>query len=259
MSSDMLYSVVVPTCGRVHLLTETLQSLAEQGHPAFELIVADDSPREDDQRAIRRACDEFQVRTGRPTKYVFSRPRLYQAANTNQGLHAARGALVRILHSDDLLRADALQREAQLFEQHPTVEVVFQDCLPFTEKVAWGPEPRATLVQPAHHLRVELSHATALPSGLVFRRSIFERTGGMDERLRFLCDWEFFCRLLLDQARHDKLVCRLSPGLFGWRTHADSVTGSLWKTHFEEHELFIREFLARPELEALGVFAGRER
>jgi hypothetical protein len=81
----------------------------------------------------------------------------------------------------------------------------------------------------------------------------------MDRRLRFLCDWKFFCELLFYQMRQKKMICRLSPGLFGWRTHDDTVTRTLWKLHFEEHESFIEELLARPELNELGVFSGRER
>jgi hypothetical protein len=63
---------------------------------------------------------------------------------------------------------------------------------------------------------------------------------------------------LINQTRKRQLVCRLSAGLFGWRKHSDSVTGTLWKTHFEEHEAFIRDLLANPALQELGILANQD-
>jgi GT2 family glycosyltransferase len=254
-----LYSVVVPTCGRVALFRETLACIAKQTHPRIELLVPDDSPQADDREQIRRAVEDFQAATGHVAKYIFSGARLYQAANTNQGLAASTGELVRILHSDDLLRPDALAQEAAVFAQFANVDLLYQDCIPFVDDITWDVDPRTTLVQPALQIRTEASHSTALPSGIAFRRELVARTGFMDEQYRFLCDWDFFCRLLLDQTREQKLVCRLSPGLFGWRRHPDSVTSTLWQLHYEEHERFIRNFVEQPELAELGILSAHEK
>jgi glycosyltransferase involved in cell wall biosynthesis len=257
--SRPMFSVVIPTCGRVPLLAETLNSLVCQSYPNFEVVVTDDSPKEEDRQSIRQAVQKFTRSGGHGATYVHSRPGLQQAANTNQGLSTARGELLRILHSDDLLRHDALEQEAALFEREPRVDVLFEDCLPFTDQVDWDRDPQPTLIHPAHHLRNELSHATALPSGLVFRRHAIERTGLMDERYRFLCDWEFFYRLLVDQIKQRKLVARFSAGLVGWRTHINSVTGKLRRVHCEEHERFINEVLSNTELEEIGAMSAEEK
>ena len=114
-SNTPSFSVIVPTCGRVSLFTETLDSLAQQTYRDFEVVVSDDSPQEEDRRFIRHAVEKFTLSSGHRAKYVHSAPRLGQAVNTNQGLSAASGDLLRILHSDDLLRGDALECEAALF------------------------------------------------------------------------------------------------------------------------------------------------
>jgi GT2 family glycosyltransferase len=258
-SSGPLFSVIVPTCGRVPLFIETLNSLATQTYRNLQLVVTDDSSREQDRSAIRRAVETFALSSGNEAHYVYSASGLQQAGNTNQGIVAAHGELLRILHSDDLLRHDALEHEAAIFQSHPQVDLLFEDCIPFTREVVWDRDPQAALIHPAHHLRNELSHSTALPSGLAFRRQVIERTGLMDERLRFLCDWELFFRLLVDQIRQGKLVCRFTAGLFGWRTHDDSVTKRMWKVHFEEHEQFIEDVVTNAELDALGAFSADEK
>ena len=82
MSLTPLYSVVVPTCGRVALFRETLACIAKQTYSRIELLVPDDSPQADDREQIRRAVEGFQAETGHSAKYIFSGARLYQAANT---------------------------------------------------------------------------------------------------------------------------------------------------------------------------------
>jgi GT2 family glycosyltransferase len=255
---DVAMSVIVPTSGRVDLLQETLTSLSQQTFRGFEVIIADDSADETDRDAIRQSCSAFAESTGLRTRYVFSRPRLFQAANTNQGIRCAKGNLLRILHSDDLLRADAIETEVATFADQPGLEVLFEDVIPFCDRVDWQGTADRTLVSPAHHLRTHLSHCTAVPSGLVFSSAALRDAGPMDERLRFLCDWDFFCRLLVTQIEKRNPVGRLSAGLVGWRTHADSVTGRLWRTHFIEHELFIREFWQSKRIGRLNLFTAYE-
>ena len=97
-------SVIVPTHGRVDLFEQTLATIEAQTWDEFELIVTDDSAMQTDQDAIEAAVEQYRNRTKRSARYVFTSPKLGQAANTNQGLHAASGQILRILHSDDLVR-----------------------------------------------------------------------------------------------------------------------------------------------------------
>lgn len=252
-------SVVVPASGRVDLMRETMASLAEQTFRDFEVVVTDDSPDEGDRAAIRRLASDFADATDLVTRYVFTRPRLYQAPNTNQGLRHARGNLIRILHNDDLLRRDAIATEVAAFADQPWLEVLFEDRIAFVDKIDWSGDTHQTLVSPAHHLRTQLSHCTAVPSGLVFSSAAMRDVGLMDERMRFLCDWDFFCRLMVRQIEKRNLVARVSPGLVGWRTHANSITNRLWREHFYEHEMFIRELMESERVERLGVFTEHEK
>lgn len=251
-------SVVVPTSGRVDLLGETLASLTRQTFRDFEVVLTDDSANEADRRAIQQAAKKFEDDAQIAASYVFSKPRLYQAANTNQGLAHAEGSLIRILHSDDVLHPRAIEVEVETLTSEPGLEVLFEDIIPFEDQVAWQGDAPLTLVSPAHHLRTHLSFSTAVPSGLAFTASALRRAGLMDERLRFLCDWDLFCRLLLTQIESRQLVARFGPGLVGWRTHANSVSSSLWQTHFHEHELFIREFWQSERVKSLHLFNDHE-
>lgn len=118
-------SVVVPTHGRVDLFRSTLDSLRRQLTDFFELIVTDDSREAGDRESISDAVSAYASATGRAARYVFTTPGLGQAGNTNQGLRAARGDLLRILHSDDVLHPASRAWEIDQFPLLPFDEQRF--------------------------------------------------------------------------------------------------------------------------------------
>jgi GT2 family glycosyltransferase len=242
-------TVVMPTHGRTELYLESLASLERQSLRAFELVVTDDSPSWDDRQAIQEAAMSFAARTGRPTSYLFSEARLGQARNTNQGLRRARGTYVRILHSDDLLAPRALEAElALLADSRLNIDLLYHLVEPFKTTPRFDAQPVLTLVQPTLFFRSSMHSGTPLPSATVFHRRLLEEVGVMREDLDFLCDWEFFVRLLASQHRRQRHLGRLSPGFVGWRVHEDSTTGQLWDRHFLEHERFMLELENEPDL-----------
>jgi glycosyltransferase involved in cell wall biosynthesis len=239
---DPVLSVVVPTHGRTDLFLQTIASLEQQTLGRFELVVTDDSPAAADRAAIEAATTAYSTRTGRSARYVYSRPNLGQARNTNQGLAIARGRVVRILHSDDLLAPKTLEAEVMLLnDPRLNIEVLFHLAVPFVDAPAFDRQPVLTLVQPSHFFRACLHSGTPLPSATAFKRRALQDVGGMREDFDFLCDWDFFYRLLLSQWRRHLFIGRLTAGYVGWRVHPDSTTGRLWHRHFLEHEQLMGE------------------
>lgn len=237
-------SVVVPTHGRVDLFLQTLASIESQSCDDFELIVTDDSALPEDQRAIESAVVGYRERTNRAAEYVFSSAKLGQSGNTNQGLFAATGDILRILHSDDLVRPGCFQWELAQFEQYPEISLLFQDCLPFhdVEEIRWNESPAIRLVEPADYFRQFLSISTALPSGMLFSKESLDAVGGMREDWSFLCDWELFAKLLLRSVSHRKFVGYATAGNFAWRLHEESTTTTKWRQHYLEHAELMKQW-----------------
>lgn len=253
-------SVVMPVTGRSSLVAETLASLATQTFRNWELVVPDDTPDEAERGRIAALVDDFAARTRLPCRRIFTGPRLYQSRNTNQGLAAARGRWLRILHSDDLLAPWALANEMAALEKlSPLAEVLFSDPLMFSNGFRPRREHTLAVLSPRHVARVFLHSGTALPSCTVFSRAAYERVGGFDPGYDFLCDWKFFLRLVLDQLRHDRAIVRASAAWVGWRQHADSVTSRGWAVHFREHLRLMDELAAGPELADLVELDAGER
>lgn len=252
-------SVVVPTHGRVDLVRDTLASLRAQSIGTFEVVVTDDSPRAEDRQAIEAAVAEYATTTGRPARYLFTAARLGQARNTNQGLAAAAGEYVRILHSDDLLAPRALEAELGILtDPRLDVRLLYHDVEPFRTRPRFDRQPGLELVQPSLLARSVLHSGTPLPSATVYHRDLLGAIGGgMREDFDFLCDWDFALRLVVAEHRRHGMVAHLGPGFVGWRLHGDSTTGRLWPRHFLEHEQLMAELAADTSLvESLVGTAG---
>ncbi len=154
------------------------------------------------------------------------------------------GTIIRLLHSDDLLRPACLEWELKQFASYPKLQVLFQDCLPFHDEseIKWNESPLIRFVEPADYFRQFLSTMTALPSGLLFKREAYNEVGGMREDWCFLCDWEFFGKLLIRSFNRREFVAYAKAGNFAWRLHDQSTTSLKWKDHYIEHRLLMAQW-----------------
>lgn len=238
-------SVVVPTHGRVKLFEETLKSLYYQNCKDFEVIISDDSPLIEDRDEIKKLVSLYQHK-GMIIKYIFTKPNILQAPNTNQGLKAASGSYIRILHSDDLISPQCIGKEIEFFEKNPEVDFLYHCSIAFSKQldfVAEQEDVNVNLYKSNVWLDRSIFTHTVLPSCLCFRSSLLSHVKGMDESYKFLCDWQLFFDFLMDSYEKDKSFCCFSAGHVGWRMHEESVSSTLFIEHFLEHERFISNII----------------
>ncbi len=241
INSEIKLSVIVPTHGRVGLFKETLESLLSQTSKEFEVIVTDDSSSAAERTEIKDLVDDAKKKN-LEIVYIFTEKNLRQAKNTNQGLKLAKGRYLRILHSDDLLSPVCIETEIDLFESNPNIDILFHAAMDFSEKqfLAFSCTTYCDyrMYDTWSLLSAFIFTNTIQPSCLCFRRSLYERCGGMDETYDFLCDWELFYRFLMDSAKNKKSLISVPSGYVAWRIHYESTSGKMFVTHFLEHERF---------------------
>ena len=234
-------SVVVPTHGRIDLFKETLNSLIKRTSRDFEVIITDDSNKTDEQNEIKTLVKQAK-KENLNIKYIFTKANLGQAKNTNQGLENTNGEYIRILHSDDLLAPNCIEKELEVIKEHPNIDffnhqhIEFQNTVDFNSNVSFVETEIYNT-----WLTLRIFEATTIPSTLIFKRKLYEKLGGLNDNLDFLCDWEFYFKLLLDAYKRGKTTGIISKGLVGWRMHENSTSGSMALIHFKEHKKFIRK------------------
>ncbi len=241
MENDIKMSVVVPAHGRVGLFKITLDSLIRQTTDKFEVIVTDDSSLEAERNEIKTLV-EAAHKKGLNVRYIFTEANLRQAKNTNQGLRSAKGDYIRILHSDDLLAPQCIETEIEIFEKYKDYDflnhcpILFNDKIQFNSNVAVYPY---NIYE--HWLKKNIFVSTVIPTALAFKRCIYEEIGDLDESYDFICDWDFYFRLLLNAYKKGKNSIEISQGLVGWRVHDNSTTGTMSLVHFNETVRFVND------------------
>jgi glycosyltransferase involved in cell wall biosynthesis len=219
-----LVSVVIPSFNHARFLGQAVGSVLDQTHDQLELVVVDDGST-DESRSILRTFRDPRVR-------VELQENCGAHAAINRGLALARGELLAILNSDDRFAPERLARAVAAFEADPPlglwgsyIEVVggrgehlgtkegFRNLLP----VPLDHPERSFQVEPDLRLNLLLSNYWSTTSNFVFRRSLLDAVGGM-ENLRFAHDWDFAFRAMRSAPAHLEPMPLLQYRLHGSNT-----------------------------------------
>jgi glycosyltransferase involved in cell wall biosynthesis len=181
-------SIVIPTHNRRDLLARTLRSALAQDAPDIDVVVVDDGSSDGTADAVGSIGDSRVqvVRNGCPVRV---------AAARNQGAAAASGEWVAFLDDDDLWSPRKISQQLAASAKEGTrwayagaVEIDGAD------RLIGGEAPPSPDV-----LQAGLRAANIMPAGcsnVIIRADLFRASGGFDEALRHLADWDLWLRLI---------------------------------------------------------------
>ena len=116
-----LVSICIPTYSRPDLLRDALASCFAQTYRPLEIIISDDSPDDRTEGFVRELPAEAECEI----VYRHNRPRLGQNDNVNALFDLARGERLVLLHDDDLLLPEAVERLRTCWEPYPDLIVAY--------------------------------------------------------------------------------------------------------------------------------------
>jgi GT2 family glycosyltransferase len=171
-------SVIIPTYRREAPLRRCVADVLAQRHPAFEVLVVDQSPEHEPETWAALTALPPHARHVRLTEPSVT-------AAVNAGARLAAGPLLLFLDDDiEIADHDLLARHARHYDD-PTVAGVVGRIV-HAERRADLPRPDAT--GPLGFLAMNFDHPhamdvpTAAGANMSFRRELVERLGGFDER-----------------------------------------------------------------------------
>jgi glycosyltransferase involved in cell wall biosynthesis len=232
-------SVVTPSFNQGAYLGETLASVASQHYPELELIVMDGGSTDDSVEVIKSfaSC----------VTYWESQPDQGQSHAINKGFAKATGDIVCWLNSDDVFLPGALNAVAHAFNSHPDWEWVSAPSLKFGD----GLHEVGGLYELPHD-RVEWLRFCPLAQPSTFwKRSLYDRLGGLDESFHFALDYEYWVRFVFGGAS----VHFMDRPLSAYRLHDVSKTISSQEKFRAEEERLREKYwdkLTRPEQRRLA-------
>ncbi len=167
-----MFSVIIPTFNRAHVLPRAIESVLGQSHPDFELLIIDDGSADGTEPCVARYRDS----RIRHLKHERNRG---QNAALNTGLDVARGTFVSFLDSDDEWDADMLRTVAEKFRSDEALGWVYTA---FRVREASGQvQPHLGGTLEGWVFREALEAGAVSPSiTMSVRRSCFDVVGGFD-------------------------------------------------------------------------------
>jgi glycosyltransferase involved in cell wall biosynthesis len=245
-------SVVVPNYNHAPFLRQRLDSIVGQTFQDFELILLDDCSTDESRSIISECAKDPRVRI--EFNDVNSGSSFKQ---WKKGIELARGEYIWVAESDDYADERLLEKLVRVLDEEP--EVTFAYCRSFRvtrdgrpngfadwyladlDAQRWTADFRADGLEACRQTFV---HANSVPnaSSAVFRRSVYERVGGVDESLVACGDWKLWVLMALEGK-----IAYLSEPLNSYREHDVTVRTAMDRTGrgAGEHLRMVRWMLGR--------------
>jgi glycosyltransferase involved in cell wall biosynthesis len=194
--TEPVFSIVMPAYNTGSMIETGIRSVLLQSRDDFELIVVDDGSTDDTEELVRSFSD--------PRVHLIQQANSGPSAARNAGLERARGRLVSMLDSDDLLLPRYLEVMAASLERDPGAGLAYTDArvldqetgrIRRTTMMAYQRPPKVPPADPPSFFRLLLDRNFICPTVTV-RRSAIDRVGGFDERLWRAEEWELWLRIV---------------------------------------------------------------
>ena len=233
MPSAPLISIVVPSYNQGAFLDECLRSALDQSHSRKEVIVIDGGSADSSREILHRY--------ERRLDYWISEPDRGQANAVNKGWARAKGDILGWLNSDDRLEPGALEAAAEAFAAHPGAPILYGDVAEIDPQGAALGEKRMD----GFGLRSLLLGKNMGQPGVFIPRPTYAAVGGLDEKLHYALDFEYYLRIWTAFPRGGVHLPRIVASSRIW---GESKTLARGGRFGEEYRSVLENYFARPDL-----------
>ena len=212
----MRISVIMPAYNAERFLGEAIESVLAQSWPEFELIVLDDGSRD----STREIAASYAQRDARVR--IEWHENMGVAPTLNRGLDLAASEWVVLMHADDVMMPNRIERQLAFVAEHPELAVASSWVKHINAEgriIAKGNSPLVT-----HEAVQELYAANELVGfshpAAILRKAAVQAVGGYRQRFRVNEDIDLWNRLL----EHGYKILVQPEYLLNYRIHAGSAS-----------------------------------
>jgi glycosyltransferase involved in cell wall biosynthesis len=215
-----MVSIVVVGYKHSKYIVECLESVINQTHQDFELIVADDGSN-DGTEAIVERWKASQL-SGRKIKTKFNQNNIGFCNTLNSLIPLCEGEFIKILAADDKLHSTFIAKSIQAFDAlndeyglvYSNAEIIDEHSIPTnTYVIPYG-------VQfPSGWVRSDLFHQNCIPAlSVMVRKEVYDKVGLYDPSL-IIEDYYMWMKM----SRLYKF-CYINEVLCAYRTHGENIS-----------------------------------
>jgi glycosyltransferase involved in cell wall biosynthesis len=178
-------TVITPSFNQGKFIRKTIESVLSQDYPNIEYFVIDGGSQDETLEVLRSYGDKVRWISEKDSG---------QSEAINKGFRMATGDILCWINSDDVLLPGALRKVAEYFAAHPEVAMVYGEGYMIDEQD--NIKQRFPFTEPKFDLwKLVYVGDYLLQQSTFFRRSVFEVTPMLDEKLHYGLDWDLFIRI----------------------------------------------------------------
>lgn len=264
-------SVIVTAYKLDKFLPQCLDSIMRQTYKDFECLVVDDALSE----STKAIVGEYEKRDNR-IRYITPPQNLGLPGARNFGLSRSVGKYIRHLDADDFLADNALGLETNALDEDRGIDIVYghlEVVRTDGSRVVQNGEPvRSGWPEDKFNWYRQMAHLNQLPSCVMARREVYERSGGYRERMKRNEDAEFWCRVTSLGFRAKKFTQAVtyyhrerndSKGVVEWSTEGSEPDWTAWfpwrmgAKDYNEAQSILRKRGERPRNSLLVPFGAQ--
>lgn len=175
-----LISLITTTYNSEKYLEETLKSIFNQKYQNFEIIIIDGGSKDKTIKIINKYEKKIDYWISEKDKGIYDA--------FNKGLKLARGHLIGMVNSDDILKPNALKILVQYYNKYPNKDFFFGSV-----KKHWG------IISGYKKWKVKFSWGfySSHSTGFYIKKNSAKKVGKYDTNFKYHADWDYFYRMIV--------------------------------------------------------------
>lgn len=181
-------SVVIPTYNRSNIIQDTINSVIQQSYSNLEIIVVDDGSEDNTPQVMSKYKHKC-------LKYIRLAENRGANAARNMGIKNSTGKYISFLDSDDQYAKNNIQKKVEYLNDLPEEYAgVFTPHKTYKDGKLWHKSRFSGSVVELETIKER--NVIGGFSCIAVKKSVFEKTGLLDESLKSAQDYDFYIRLL---------------------------------------------------------------
>jgi len=180
-----LVSVIIPTFNRFALLHRAVESVLKQSERDFQLVIVDDGSTDNTSQYLEKLTGVQILRLDK--NYGVSKAR-------NAGVGISNGEWIAFLDSDDFWHPDKLKIQLKWLADNPQYDIMQTNEIWIRNGVRVNP-PKTHKKICGDIFNQSVERCMITPSSVIMKRSLFDLSGGFDEKMRACEDYDLWLRI----------------------------------------------------------------
>lgn len=203
-----LVTVIIVTYNSSSFIEETLDSVFRQTWSEIELIITDDSSKDNTVSICDKWLSKFSYRFAN-CRLLTSEVNTGTSGNANRGLYAASGEWIKFLGGDDALINDCISDNMSFVERNSNIGVLFSRVNRYDDffspnnlldTTPVGPILQESILWPlrtaeSQYRMLLLGDRINFSPSFFIKKDVLLKIGGFDERFRLLEDYPLWLKL----------------------------------------------------------------